>query len=67
MDMNLLHDITFYVMYAAVAIAIFIAIERGLYFAYVRRQARALMEAWAVTCTASGICRKARPAATACP
>ena len=44
MDMNVLHDITFYVMYAAMAIAIFIAIERGLYFAYVRRQARALTE-----------------------
>lgn len=44
MDMNLLHDITFYVMYAAMAIAIFIAIERGIYFAYVRRQARALAE-----------------------
>ena len=26
MDMNVLHDITFYVMYAAMAIAIFIAI-----------------------------------------
>ncbi|AIS12951.1 biopolymer transporter ExbB [Pseudomonas chlororaphis subsp. aurantiaca] len=45
MDMNLLHDITFYVMYAAMAIAIFIVIERGLYFAYVRRQARSLMAA----------------------
>ena len=45
MDMNLLHDITFYVMYAAMAIAIFIAIERGIYFAYVRRQARSLMDA----------------------
>ncbi|EFQ64404.1 MotA/TolQ/ExbB proton channel family protein [Pseudomonas lactucae] len=44
MDMNLLHDITFYVMYAAMAIAVFIAIERGIYFAYVRRQARALAE-----------------------
>ena len=44
MDMNLLHDITFYVMYAAMAIAIFIAIERGIYFAYVRRQARLLMD-----------------------
>jgi biopolymer transport protein ExbB len=44
MDMNLLHDITFYVMYAAMAIAIFITIERGIYFAYVRRQARALTE-----------------------
>ncbi len=44
MDMNLLHDITFYVMYAAMAVAIFIAIERGIYFAYVRRQARALTE-----------------------
>ncbi len=38
MDMNQLHDITFYVMYAAIAIAIFVAIERGIYFAYVRRQ-----------------------------
>jgi len=44
MNMNLLHDITFYVMYAAMAIAIFITIERGIYFAYVRRQARALTE-----------------------
>ncbi|OPA94357.1 biopolymer transporter ExbB [Pseudomonas fluorescens] len=44
MDMNLLHDVTFYVMYAAMAIAVFIAIERGIYFAYVRRQARALAE-----------------------
>ncbi len=45
MDMNLLHEITFYVMYAALAIAIFIAIERAIYFAYVRRSARGLMEA----------------------
>ena len=44
MDMNVLHDITFYVMYAAMAIAIFITIERGIFFAYVRRQARALTE-----------------------
>ena len=44
MDMNLLHDITFYVMYAAMAIAIFITIEREIYFAYVRRQAHALTE-----------------------
>lgn len=45
MDMNQLHDITFYVMYAAIAIAIFVAIERGIYFAYVRRQARDLRAA----------------------
>ncbi|MCR8721894.1 MotA/TolQ/ExbB proton channel family protein, partial [Pseudomonas syringae] len=45
MDMNQLHDITFYVMYAAIAIAIFVAIERGIYFAYVRRQSRALQTA----------------------
>lgn len=44
MDMDLLHQITFYVMYAAMAIAIFITIERGIYFAYVRRQARALTD-----------------------
>ena len=45
MDMDLLHQITFYVMYAALAIAVFIIIERGIYFAYVRRQATGLLEA----------------------
>ncbi|WP_426198555.1 MotA/TolQ/ExbB proton channel family protein [Pseudomonas sp. DC3200b2] len=44
MNTNLLHDVTFYVMYGAVAIALFIIVERGLYFAYVKRQARQLYE-----------------------
>lgn len=44
MNTNLLHDLTFYVMYGAVAIALFIIVERALYFAYVKRQARQLYE-----------------------
>ena len=35
MDMDLLHQITFYVMYAAMAIAIFITIERGIYLSLI--------------------------------
>jgi biopolymer transport protein ExbB len=42
MNTDLMHDLTFYVMYGAIAIAVFIIIERSLYFAYVRRQARRL-------------------------
>jgi biopolymer transport protein ExbB len=42
MNTNLMHDVTFYVMYGAVAIALFIIIERSLYFAYVGKQARRL-------------------------
>ncbi|RRW47408.1 MotA/TolQ/ExbB proton channel family protein [Pseudomonas luteola] len=42
MNTDLLHDITFYVMYGAIAIALFVIIERSLYFAYTRRQARQL-------------------------
>lgn len=42
MNTDLMHDITFYVMYGAIAIAVFIIIERSLYFAYVRKQARRL-------------------------
>ena len=38
MDANLLHDIIFYVMYAALAIALVIIIERTLYFAYTQRR-----------------------------
>ena len=45
MDANLLHDIIFYVMYAALAIALVIIIERTLYFAYTQRQARRLEQA----------------------
>jgi biopolymer transport protein ExbB len=42
MNTDLLHDITFYVMYGAIAIALFVIIERSLYFAYTRKQARQL-------------------------
>lgn len=42
MNTNLMHDVTFYVMYGALAIAVFIIIERSLYFAYVRKQAQRL-------------------------
>lgn len=45
MNANLLHDIIFYVMYAALAIALVIIIERALYFAYTQRQARRLEQA----------------------
>lgn len=44
MDMNLLHDITFYVMYAASAITLFIVIERSIYFAYIKRQTHSLTQ-----------------------
>lgn len=39
MNMDLLHNITFYVMYGAAALAAFIAVERGIFFAYSLRQA----------------------------
>ena len=45
MNANLMHDIIFYVMYAALAIALVIIIERALYFAYTQRQARKLEQA----------------------
>lgn len=40
MDANLIHDIIFYVMYAALAIAVVILVERGLYFSWAQRQAQ---------------------------
>lgn len=39
MDANLIHDLIFYIMYAALAIAVVILVERGLYFSWARRQA----------------------------
>lgn len=39
MNTQLLHDATFYILYGCIALALFIAIERGLFFAYTRRQA----------------------------
>ena len=42
MNMDLLHDITFYVMYGAAALAAFVVVERGIFFAYNLRKARGL-------------------------
>ena len=42
MNMDLLHDITFYIMYGAAALAAFVVVERGIFFAYNLRRARAL-------------------------
>lgn len=39
MNTQLLHDATFYILYGCIALALFIAIERGLFFAYTRCQA----------------------------
>lgn len=39
MNTQLLHDATFYILYGCIALALFIAIERGLFFAYTRRLA----------------------------
>lgn len=40
MDANLIHDTIFYIMYASLAIAVVILIERGLYFAWAQRQSQ---------------------------
>lgn len=45
MNMNLLHDITFYVMYGAAALAAFVVVERCIFFSYSLRQARQLLPA----------------------
>lgn len=45
MNANDLHDIIFYVMYASLVAALVIIIERGLYFAYTRRQTVRLQRA----------------------
>jgi biopolymer transport protein ExbB len=42
MNMDLLHDITFYIMYGAAALAAFVVVERGIFFAYTLGQARRL-------------------------
>lgn len=42
MNTDLLHDITFYIMYGAAALAAFVVLERGIYFAYTLRRARKL-------------------------
>jgi len=45
MNMNLLHDITFYVMYGAAALAAFVVVERCIFFSYSLRKARQLIPA----------------------
>ena len=45
MNLNLLHDITFYVMYGAAALAAFVVVERCIFFSYSLRKARQLVPA----------------------
>jgi biopolymer transport protein ExbB len=45
MNMDLLHDITFYVMYGAAALAAFVVVERCIFFGYTLRKARKLVPA----------------------
>ena len=45
MDLTILHDITFYALYAALAIAVFVAIERLIFFAQTSRRTRELEDA----------------------
>ena len=45
MNMNLLHDLTFYVMYGAAALAAFVVVERCIFFSYSLRRARKLVPA----------------------
>ncbi|BEV13466.1 MotA/TolQ/ExbB proton channel family protein [Herbaspirillum sp. DW155] len=43
--MQLLHELAFYLMYACAALAIFVIVERGLFFGYTMRQATGLERA----------------------
>lgn len=45
MNMQLLHEVAFYLMYACAALAIFVVVERGLFFGYTMRQAGGLEKA----------------------
>lgn len=45
MNLNLLHDVTFYALYAALAIAVFVSIERIIFFAMTSRRTKALEDA----------------------
>ncbi|WP_034301297.1 MotA/TolQ/ExbB proton channel family protein [Herbaspirillum sp. RV1423] len=45
MNMQILHEIAFYLMYACAALAIFVIVERGLFFGYTLRQAVGLEKA----------------------
>lgn len=45
MNMNLIHEMTFYVMYVAAAVAVFIIVERSIFFSFTLRQSRKLEKA----------------------
>ncbi len=45
MNLNLFHDVTFYVLYAALAIAVFVAIERMIFFSTTSKRTRELEDA----------------------
>jgi biopolymer transport protein ExbB len=45
MNLNFLHDITFYALYALLALAVFVAIERAIFFSVTSRRTRALEDA----------------------
>ena len=45
MDLNILHDITFYALYAALAIAAYVAVERFIFFSNTARRTRELEDA----------------------
>jgi biopolymer transport protein ExbB len=45
MNLNILHDITFYALYGALAIGVFVAIERLIFFSVTSRRTRELEDA----------------------
>jgi biopolymer transport protein ExbB len=45
MNLNILHDVTFYALYAALAIAVFVAIERIIFFTTTSKRTRELEDA----------------------
>jgi hypothetical protein len=45
MNLNILHDITFYALYIALAVAVFVAIERLIFFTTTSRRTRELEDA----------------------
>jgi len=45
MNMQILHEVAFYLMYACAALALFVIVERGLFFGYTLRQAVGLERA----------------------
>lgn len=45
MNLNILHDVTFYALYVALALAVFVAIERLIFFATTSKRTRELEDA----------------------